>query len=236
MAAMINIYCDESCHLQNDRHRSMVLGAVWCPGDRSRAIAEGLREIKRAHGLATRFEVKFTKVSPARIRFYRDLVDFFFDEQDLHFRALVVPDKTRLRHVDFGQSHDDWYYKMYFELLKVIIDPLQHYRIYLDIKDTRSAAKVQKLHEVLSNAHYDFSRDIIDFIQTVRSHEVEQMQLTDLLTGIVSYANRVPGGSPAKGALVETMRHRSRYSLTRTTLLRENKVNILSWSPGEALQ
>ena len=70
---------------------------------------------------------------------------------------------------------------MYFNLLKVIIDPQQQYNVYLDLKDTRGAAKVRKLHEVLSNAQYDFSRSIVQRIQLVRSHEVELLQLADFL-------------------------------------------------------
>ena len=31
MKESINIYCDESCHLQNDGEPLMALGAVYCP-------------------------------------------------------------------------------------------------------------------------------------------------------------------------------------------------------------
>lgn len=31
MSTGFNIYCDESCHLENDHQRVMVLGAVWTP-------------------------------------------------------------------------------------------------------------------------------------------------------------------------------------------------------------
>ena len=46
-----NIYCDESCHLENDKQTAMVLGAVWCPLDQARKIAVRLREIKKKHGV-----------------------------------------------------------------------------------------------------------------------------------------------------------------------------------------
>ena len=151
MSQGYNIYCDESCHMENDRQKVMVLGAVWCPLEKVREISVRLREIKEHHRIKPDFEIKWTKVSPAQTRFYLDVMDYFFDDDDLHFRALIVPDKTKLRHEDFGQSHDDWYYKMYFDMLKVIFNPHDCYRIYLDIKDTRSAAKVAKLHDVLCN-------------------------------------------------------------------------------------
>ena len=95
MSQVFNIYCDESCHLEKDRQPAMVLGAVWCPLDKTREIAQRLREIKVAHGLAADFEIKWTKVSPAKLRFYLDVMDYFFDDDDLHFRALIVPDKSQ---------------------------------------------------------------------------------------------------------------------------------------------
>lgn len=213
----------------------MVLGAVWCVASKSAEVAQRLREIKARHGLWSRFEVKWTKVSPARLAFYLDYLDYFFDDDDLHFRGLVA-NKTRLRHEAFVQTHDDWYYKMYFTLIKAVLAPGERYRIYLDVKDTRGGAKVEKLHEVLSNNMYDFDRRTIERLQQVRSHEVEALQLADLLIGAVNYANRGRTESPAKTALVERIRSRSRYALTRTTLLREQKFNLFHWEPREAVQ
>ena len=158
MSEIFNVYCDESCHLAHDRQKAMVLGAVWCPLDKRREIAVRLREIKRRHGLAPEIELKWTKASPAKIGLYIDVVDYFFDDDDLHFRALIVPDKSKLRHDETpGRDHDTWYYKMHFDMLKVIFRPDARYRVYLDIKDTRGAEKAAKLHEVLCNNMYDFS-------------------------------------------------------------------------------
>ncbi len=234
MTRIYNVYCDESCHLENDHQKVMVLGAVWCPLEKTRDISKSLREIKTRNGLKPKFEIKWAKVSPAKIEFYRDLIEYFFDDPNLHFRALIVPDKSKLKHEAFsGQDHDIWYYKMYFDMLKVIFNPEAHYRVYLDIKDTHGGAKIAKLHDVLCNNMYDFSREIIERIQLVRSHEVDLLQLADLLIGAVSYVNRGLAGSSAKRALVELIRQESNYDLTRTTLLREDKVNLFRWHATE---
>jgi len=230
MPQTYNIYCDESGHLENDQVNVMVLGAVWCPSDKVTEISNRLREIKRRHNLSDKFELKWTKVSIGKFQYYLDVMDYFFDDDDLHSRVLIVPDKTKLRHEDFHQNHDDWYYFMYFDMLKTILNPKDKYRIYLDIKDTNSAKKIKKLHDALCNNLVDFSREIIERVQTVRSHEVEQIQLTDLLIGAVSYANRNLITNSAKLKLVERMRIRSGYELTKTTLPWEQKVNILSWN------
>lgn len=233
MSQTFNVYCDESCHLENDHQQVMVLGAVWCPLDSVDEILIRLREIKERHNINPQMEVKWTKVSPGKKQFYLDIIDYFFDDDDLHFRALIVPDKSQLQLHASDHSHDDWYYKLYFSMLKAIFDPEAHYRIYLDIKDTCSAVRVAHLHEVLRNDIYDFKGKIIERVQTVRSHEVQILQMADLLIGAVSYANRKVSTSPAKQALVERMRKRSGYELTRSTLVLEKKVNLFRWQPSE---
>ena len=65
------------------------------------------------------------------------------------------------------------------------------------------------------------------------SSEVEIMQLTDLLIGAISYVNRGLSTSEAKANIVDRIQKRSGYDLIRTTLLRENKVNLFRWHPSE---
>ena len=47
MRELINIYCDESCHLENDGETAMVLGAVFCPVNKKKEIFERLFELKK---------------------------------------------------------------------------------------------------------------------------------------------------------------------------------------------
>ena len=169
-----------------------------------------LREIKTKHGCGSKFEVKWTKVSAAKQSLYLDLVDYFFDDDDIRFRALIVPDKSRLNHSAFpAQNHDNWYYKMYFDMLKVLLSPDSKYRVYIDIKYTRGSVKIAKLQEI------------------------ELLQLADLLIGAVSYVNRNLEGSVGKLAVIDRMRRRSGYTLNKTTLLREQKVNLFRWIAQE---
>jgi len=233
MTKTYNVYCDESCHLEHDEIPVMVIGAIWCDTAASRELAAVLRNIKKAHGLPPDFETKWVKVSPAKVGFYIDLVDFFFGDSRLHFRGVVIPNKQRLDHKAFGQDHDTWYYKMWFVLLKQVFDPLACYRIYLDIKDTRSQQKVRKLHDVLCNDLYDFDKNIIVRVQQVRSHEVELLQLADLLIGAITYLNRGLSTSKAKIAIIDRLRERSGLSLSQTTLPREEKLNLLVWNARE---
>lgn len=98
----------------------MVLGAVWCPLAKTKDISHKLKEIKKNHNLCKNFELKWTKVSPAKVDYYINVVSYFFNEVDLHFRSLIISDKMRLCHKDFKQDHNSWYYKMFFILLNAI--------------------------------------------------------------------------------------------------------------------
>jgi hypothetical protein len=226
-----NIYCDESCHLENDHQQAMVIGALICPAEQTRRVAELIRQQKRRHALADTFEVKWTKISPAKVDFYISLVDLFFEEVDLRFRAIVIPDKSMLNHAAFDQDHDTFYYKMYFNMLKIVFDPESTYHIYIDMKDTRSAGKERRLFDFLCKQQRDFEHLRIQRLQSVRSNQVAPVQLADLLIGATSYANRGLHGSTAKTAVVERLRARSGYSLTESTPLSAEKVNVLRWKP-----
>lgn len=89
----------------------------------------------------------------------------FFNEPNLHFRSIVVPDKSLLDHDAFHQTHDSFYYKLYFDLLKVLFRSENSYEIYLDIKETRRQKRLWHFKVINQN--------VIRKIQQVRSHEVE---------------------------------------------------------------
>ena len=111
-------------------------------------VSKRIREIKAKHGMKRGFEIKWTKVSPAKLSMYQEIVDYFFDDDDLHFRGYII-EKGGLNHQAHRQTHSDWYYKMCFRMLETIIDPRCRYSIYLDIKDTQGEKKRARLEDVL---------------------------------------------------------------------------------------
>lgn len=228
-----NIYCDESCHLEHDNQHAMGIGAIWCPKTERIRFFKELRELKMQYSLPAHCELKWNAVSPSKKDYYKAVIDYFFSNDDLHFRGLVVVNKELLQHENFNQTHDDFYYKMYFRMLKTIIDPTDNYEIYIDRKDTRSQQKVEKLQEVLSNANYDFDRKIITRIQQVNSSELELLQLADLLIGAVTYLHRGITSSSAKMELIDHIKKKSGYSLTQKTLYMEKKLNLFIWDTSK---
>jgi hypothetical protein len=192
--------------------------------------------VKRKHGLPDEFEIKWGKISPAKVEFYRDVLDLFFATDWVQFRGLVVPDKGVLRHEAFDQTHDDWYYKMYYLLLKPMVLGDQRFRIYLDIKDTRGGAKVKALTAYLTSGAHDFAHEKITEIQQAHSNQIVGLQLADLIIGAIGYAHRKLSSSAAKGHLVSRLRELSGLSLLSTTVPRRPKFDVFVWeaNQGEA--
>lgn len=231
----IHIYCDESCHLEHDQQKAMVLGAIWCPASHRAALGRKVKAIRKQFGLPPEIEIKWTKISPAGLDYYMALVDLFFDEPMLRFRAVVVPDKSVLDHERFSQTHDDFYYKMWYLLLTHLVDDQNTFRVFIDKKDTRGRDKVRKLHEVLCNTYYDFDRRRISDIEEVQSHDVPLIQLSDLMTGALSYFHRGLEGSEAKKSIITKLRERSGHNLLCSTPPRVEKFNVLVWHPKGVL-
>ena len=231
---LFNVYCDESCHLQNDKSPVMVLGAIYCPNHKRQQIYADIRSIKKKYNLSSYFEIKWTKVSKSKIAFYEELLDYFWNNKDLHYRGLVAVGKDQLDHNRFnGGDYDLWYYKMYFRLLDPIIYEEHEYRILLDIKDTKGGKRVQKLKEVLCNNIYDFNSEVIKHIGQINSRESEILQLADLINGAIAYHYRHMENEELvnHGKVAFVNKLQSKQNIDRKTSRRATKFNLFIWSP-----
>lgn len=232
MNKTINIYCDESSHLENDESKIMGLGAITCPSDKKDVVFKRIREYKVKHGLKKNYEIKWNKVSKSKLGFYLDLVDYFFDVDFLGFRSVII-NKDSLDHDEKDSSHDEFYYKMYFLLLRQLLEPTKQYKIFLDKKDTNGKRKIAKLNNYLCNSRYDYKKGMISETQEVLSHQVELVQLCDLFLGAVCYTNRGLETSSSKKVVINKIKERSNYSLIKNTYPSEQKMNTLIWISGK---
>lgn len=231
---MINIYCDESCHLEHDNAKAMLLGAISCPTCEKERVYNEIRKIKQAHGVSTWTEIKWTGVSPSKQALYIALIDYFFQETCLSFRAVIAKDKANLNHAKYNQgSHDLWYYKAYYYLLDAMIGYSDEYRVFIDLKDTCGGAKVRKLQEVLCNNKYDFKHEVIKDIEQIMSNESEILQLTDLIVGAIGFYHNghftEENSSRAKKAIVNKLFERYRAAITNGTNRGAEKMDIFLW-------
>lgn len=228
---LINVYCDESCHLQTDGCEVMALGALYCPTANVKQISERVKTLKLKFGLDRNFEIKWTKISPSKSDFYLALVNYFFSESVLRYRSVLIPKKSQLDHDRFKQTHDEFYYKMYYTLLKHIINPVNSYHFYIDLKDTQGGKKTRKLQEYLSNEIYDYHHECVAKVQQIRSHESEILQLCDFFTGSLVYANRHLENNAGKIAVIEKIKEfLPSHDIYTTSKFHYQKFNLLVWN------
>ena len=183
----INIYCDESCHLQNETEKYMFVSCICCPKESVRKISNDIQELKQKYKIWRFAEIKWTKVSASKEEFYYELLNLFLKENCLRFRTIIIPDKTKLQHEKFGQDPNSWYYKMIYQLVKYLVKKQYQYNVYIDKKENSYQSKFE-LNHMKQCLERHFKKDF--HVQNIRSHESELMQLNDFLQGIVSYCNR----------------------------------------------
>ncbi len=230
MKTNYNIYCDETCHLPYDHQSAMGLGAVWCERADASALSQAILALKAQHKALG--ELKWTKVSPARLPFYLALVDWFFSEPRAYYRGLAVQHKERLNHTMFNDDQADvFYYKMQFSLINRILSPDGCYAIYLDVKDTQSRKHVRKLRDVLCNNAYDFTGEMVQSAQNIHSHESALMQLCDFFTGALGYRHRDLKSSVAKNAVIHAIEQHLGRSLLTSSSVTERKFNVFVFTP-----
>lgn len=214
-----NLYCDESTHLMHDHHPYMLLGYVSIAYNQIEMAKAQIKEIKERHGF--KGEMKWTNVHESTYPMYKDLIDYFF-MTDLNFRAIIV-DKSQIDESRPDYTSNDFYYRMYYQLLHNEMNLENNYNVYLDIKDTCSGKKLRNLKDILK------WNSSITKLQFVRSHESCFVQMADVIMGAVNYNLRlekgdVEGKSLAKMKLVEKIKEHG--PITRTTPLNNKKFNL----------
>lgn len=218
---MLNIYCDESCHLENDHQKVMAIAGIACPDYAKRSIYRDIKLIKQKYNISTHREIKWNKVSQGELDYYKALIKYFFENELLRFRAVILPNKEILRHDDYNQTHDDFYYKMYYFVISYFFSD-DNIDVFIDMKDTNGSKKITKLQNILNSQGAKVNK-----IQKIRSHENSILQLTDLILGAITYINRGLNTSEAKQQLCNFTKNYSNLELTRTSPLSHKKINLL---------
>lgn len=211
---MLNFYCDESTHLRNGAEPYMLLGFVCCPSAKLKYYRNQINDIKERHHYF--HEIKWSGLSNSKKDFYLELVDFFFDN-DLSFSTVVI-DKRNFKMMNYHQF-EELYYKMYFELLSKHINPQNQYNIYLDIKDTLSAWKVNRLKKLLHDKH-----GAINNLQNIKSQESLFLQIADVLMGAINYDLRGEEKVMAKKEVIDRIKVNVDNKSWRIT--ENNKFNV----------
>lgn len=217
-----NIYCDESTHLVRDGCPYMIYSYVSVASNQIKMIRDQLKAIKSKYEFSG--EWKWTGIHDCTYQMYKELVDYFFSVSGLNFRAVVV-EKSQIDDNRVDYTYDDFYFRMYFQLLHHKTDMSSIHNIYFDIKDTCSQQRLHKLKDILK-----YNTSIGNF-QFIRSHESSFLQLTDVLMGAINYnlrilAGNIEGKVLAKRRIVDFINNQTDISLTRTSPLAAQKFNL----------
>lgn len=218
-----NYYGDESCYLQKDCSNYMVIGAVACPKKYTKKTSKSIKQIKINNNLASYFEIKSTKISKGKYKFYNELINYFLHTDYLKFRAIII-DKSQLNHHVYHQTHNDFYYKSYYNLMKQFILGEKN-NLYLDIKDVYSAYRCKQLQNYIQNHISKFNKKFK--AQPIDSKESNILQLSDLLIGLVTYNARDLNTNIAKLNLIKELKSTLNIDLFSTNY--NDKFNILNW-------
>jgi hypothetical protein len=228
----IDVYCDESQSdvfaSKGDSAKFLVIGSVWLERSQTTAFKQAIHILRERHKIGPEF--KWSKVSRSRLRFYEDLISWFFGlGVELRFRCIVVA-KDQVDLVKFHQGDAELgFYKFYYQLLHHWIDDFNDYRIFCDYKRDRLSDRLQTLGRALDASNFTAS---ITSIQWVRSDESVLIQLSDFLTGLVSSSlnGTAPAGS-AKSQIIAHVEERLGRKLDHTPSS-EKKFNIFRIQPG----
>lgn len=223
-----NIYCDESCHLASNKSDYMLIGAVYCPKFKVKKINEYIKHLKENYNLSRNIELKWNKVDKKTEKLYLDIINYFFNNDDLKFRVIVI-DKNKLNHEKYNQTENDFYHKAYYNMLKYIINPEHSYNIYPDIKDTNSYYYHQVMLSYLRKKISDTNKKTIKKVQPIRSYESSILQINDILIGALSYHYRKLRNNRVKLNIISEIQKLYKNDFDITSYCSNTKFNIFIW-------
>ncbi|WP_193752980.1 DUF3800 domain-containing protein [Sphingomonas endophytica] len=218
-----DIYVDESSQTKN---RYLVLGAIIIPTSKVTSADECLQSARLPelpHG-----EMKWGKVSSAKLTAYKRYADQFFDHACLHeakFHSLVV-DTTQLNHHKFNEGSREIGFNKELYNLATKCARLQKtglFHLYPDFRDTNQ--KPEDLRNILNHGRHknsDGRNWPFRRCQFRDSSKTPLLQLVDLLLGSLAYGvnkhYEKKDASPAKLDLARhIMRRAGLKDLTRDT-------------------
>lgn len=216
MKKTFNYYCDESTHLENDQMPYMIIAYVSSAYNQLKIHKEALKHLKEKHRYKGEF--KWSNISKEKYHFYNDLIEYFFST-DLRFRAIII-DKSQIDPTRKGFTFNDFYFRMYYQLLHHKIQDGHTCNVYLDVKDTNSNKKLKKMREILDHSA------CIRNLQFIRSYESSLMQMTDVIMGAINYKNRGLSKVIAKNKIIEKIEQESSIDLNQSTSKSEEKFNL----------
>lgn len=173
-------------------------------------------------------EFKFSEISRQNLRVYIELIDIFFMCTNLRFHVLVV-DKVQLTEHQRKKAHQAAYNKFAAQLIAGSIDKgrssaSEYITILADDISTRKDDNFEKV--VREKVKQKNRRNALFGICRLESHAVSEIQMTDVLLGLVAYGFKIKYGLiPGSGAQLRLLKHLQR-KLGVSFLAQEQKIKL----------
>lgn len=182
-----NVYCDESyqdcinCGESRNSANYMVIGSMWLPKECADKLKNEIKGLKQKYACLA--ELKWSKVSKAKIDFYKAIIDLFWSYGNmLRFRCIVV-DKNKIK----WDKHDNYpelaFYKFYYQMIIHWIEMNNEYSIFCDKKINKQRDRLLVLKEFLVKANIFAT---IKGVYSVDSKDLSILQFADFFTGLVA--------------------------------------------------
>ena len=143
-----NIYCDES-RVENVESDKMIIGALFIPRQKKKKIVNDIKKILKSFDFS--YELKWSKSGERYSDFYKKIIDYFIENQDMQFRVIVV-DKSKVAYEKYHNNDKELaFFKFYYLMLRPRLLDNSSYYINLDKKPTCDKNIARALHSFLDS-------------------------------------------------------------------------------------
>lgn len=231
------IFVDES---RITKGRYQLLGSLWLPREKREQFCAQFWSLWSQEFPTRRSELKWTKVSLGRLRTYKKFVDFFATFPYADFRCVVLDTHS----IDYqtyhaGDKELGFYKFLYFFISRNIEKDYtyrgvqSHYQIFIDRRrkgDSIEVGRLLDLKNVLNNRLDDscvkISQPVVRNIEATDSKQSPEIQIVDVLLGMVGYAWDGFQTSASKCDLIAYTEELFGLSLKKSTPYLADKINI----------
>jgi hypothetical protein len=134
-------------------------------------------------------ELKFTHITNTSAPLYCDLIDIFFNVQNCFFSCMVI-DKTLIDlNKFFNGDHVHAYNSYAAKLIAESLDPGEYITIIADDISSPKSDNFEKNMKI--KIKRKIKRNALFGIVRVESHAVSELQMVDVLLGLVGYAYKL---------------------------------------------
>ena len=218
------MYGDESGGFKHEPYFLLGIVQTYEPDAHDAAI-EWLRD---QHAYSRQFEYK--KTDRLKLGLARDVIDYFVENDDLEFQALLIPtvqyDLRRYRTAAAAGGRSSEIVSYNYRYKQIIRKNTSGHDELVVILDERTIAKDDNLAAYLQQEIPNIKN-----VQLVNSQKHNLVQLADLLTGSV-FGDLTNNTHPVKRAIIEHLRGRLKVQrLTDRPLALKRKFRVFEWKP-----